>query len=266
MTTIGLTSYNTSAGRYAGIERSNSSHVDKILADLSERQEAATSTGNAVSSGSDGSLPTVDSRSSKVTVNFQGKLFALEGTLTRGIDTANLKMTNIWELPEADYQEHLAAMEAGVANLESQYTDRSWSATVEASLKAFPPSSIPQTEAYATVNVGGKVVATIDNQGVVGSSDAVAARLEGKLPDSLNGTNGPNLAHARAEIIAKLLGGRVEKASTALTQSQFNALPSPAEPEGKIDYEAMKKDPWYMQLENLKQKRAEFLAQQTSVS
>ncbi|EJK88388.1 hypothetical protein [Rhizobium sp. AP16] len=250
MTTIASTSYYTSATRYTGDDRSDTADADDAFALLSEQQETETD-----KAATDHSQAIVDSRPSTATVMLQGKLFT-----TSRIDVSDLKATKISELPEAEYQEHLSAMESMVANLKNQYSDWSWTDTIEGSLKGMPVS--PATQPYATVVAGGVVIATIDNQGVVTSSDELAKKIQGNLPESLNGTNGPDLAQAISNVIAKMSGGRVEKASTAMTQSQFNALPPTAAPEPKIDYEAMKNDPWYKQLENLKQQRANFLAGQ----
>jgi hypothetical protein len=52
-----------------------------------------------------------------------------------------------------------------------------------------------------------------------------AAGKVGDLPDpGLNG--GPNLAQSRAEYIAKATGGTIEKAPTAITQSEWTPRPN----------------------------------------
>jgi hypothetical protein len=123
-------------------------------------------------------------------------------------------------------------------------------------------SSDIRTDAYATVVVGGKVVATIDNQGVVGTDDDVlGAKLRDALLGSVNGTNGPDLAQARAEQLAGLLGGKIVKSDSAITQSAFNSLLTSQAAMPSVDYEAMRNDPLYAQLETLKQKRADYLTQ-----
>jgi hypothetical protein len=81
------------------------------------------------------------------------------------------------------------------------------------------PDNAPQN-IYATVKVNGKVVATLYN----GGSSAMTNDAAGKVgdlqdPPALNG--GPDLAQWRAEHIAKAVGGTVEKASTAITQSAW---------------------------------------------
>jgi hypothetical protein len=72
---------------------------------------------------------------------------------------------------------------------------------------------------YAQVKVGGKVVATLYNGGSSEMTNEAAAKI-GKLEDPA-GLNGPDLAQWRADSYAKLLGGTVEKASTAITQSEW---------------------------------------------
>lgn len=251
MTTIGSTAYYTTGSRVGPTENKNGRGEDAI-----------SSTGNKASGNESlaaGSGATSDSRQSDAAANLQGKLFALDASYKMGHET--LKGTPLWELPNAEYQEHLARMERMAADLESQYTDRPWNATVEESLKWIPVS--PATQPYATVTVAGKVVATIDNQGVVSTeNDGVGRWLSQVLVNDVNGSNGPVLSHARADQIAKLLGGRVVTSDTALTQSQFHALPSILEPKGIADYEALRRDPLYNQLDALKDKRTEYLKQQ----
>lgn len=77
---------------------------------------------------------------------------------------------------------------------------------------------------YATVEVNGKTVATIYNSGSAGSSNADYGRIK-DLP-SMGETEtllGPALAKKRAQEIAKALGGTVEPAPGAQTQSQWMA-------------------------------------------
>ncbi|MNE83659.1 hypothetical protein D3C80_1804940 [compost metagenome] len=71
------------------------------------------------------------------------------------------------------------------------------------------------------------------------------------LISDVNGTNGPNLAQARAEQISKLLGGRIVKADTALTQLKFSVLSNTNQAERVVNYEAMKQDPIYQHTQNL---------------
>jgi hypothetical protein len=81
------------------------------------------------------------------------------------------------------------------------------------------PDNAPQNN-YATVKVGGKVVATLYNSGSVAMTNEAAAKV-GDLQDPPGLIGGPDLAQWRAERIAKAVGGTVEKASTAITQSEW---------------------------------------------
>ncbi|MGD9638626.1 MAG: hypothetical protein AB7U85_06165 [Alphaproteobacteria bacterium] len=117
-------------------------------------------------------------------------------------------------------------------------------------------------QTYADVVVGGKVVATIDNNGYVKSSNAIGAKISHQLIGSINGKEGPVLAQARAEQIAAMLGGVIKKSSTAISQSQYEILPKP---KATINYEAMQKDPMYQALQNSKAKyNSLYLAQDIS--
>ena len=80
------------------------------------------------------------------------------------------------------------------------------------------PDNAPQN-IYATVKVNGKVVATLYNAG----SSAMTNDAAGKVGDWQDppGLLGPDLAQWRAELFAKAVGGTVEKASTAITQSAW---------------------------------------------
>ena len=95
----------------------------------------------------------------------------------------------------------------------------SWLRKKAADVVTDVPDNAPQN-IYATVKVNGKVVATLYN----GGSSAMTNDAAGKVgdlqdPPGLNG--GPDLAQWRAEHIAKAVGGTVEKASTAITQSEW---------------------------------------------
>jgi hypothetical protein len=81
------------------------------------------------------------------------------------------------------------------------------------------PDNAPQN-IYATVKVNGKVVATLYNGGSSAMTNEAAAKV-GDLQDPPGLIGGPDLARWRAEHIAKAVGGTVEKASTAITQSEW---------------------------------------------
>jgi hypothetical protein len=79
---------------------------------------------------------------------------------------------------------------------------------------------------YAQVKVDGKVVATVYNGGSSAMTNQAAA-VVGDLQDP-PGLGGPDLAQWRADNYARLLGGTVEKASTAIKQSQWTPRESPS--------------------------------------
>lgn len=80
------------------------------------------------------------------------------------------------------------------------------------------PDNAPEN-VYAQVKVNGKVVATLYNGGSSTMTNQAAATF-GKLEDP-PGLSGPDLAQWRADQYAERLGGTVEKAPTAITQSQW---------------------------------------------
>jgi hypothetical protein len=119
------------------------------------------------------------------------------------LDTSGLKAISIDDVPEL--RDRMATM---WLNMRAH----------EAAMATDVPDNAPQN-IYATVKVNGKVVATLYNGGSSAMTNAAAAKV-GDLPDP--GPNGgPNLAQSRAEYIAKATGGTIEKASTAITQSQW---------------------------------------------
>jgi hypothetical protein len=94
-----------------------------------------------------------------------------------------------------------------------------WLMTHDTSATQSAVSDDAPENTYAQVKVDGKVVATLYNGGSSTMTNAAAAKI-GKLEDP-PGLGGPDLAQWRADTYAKLLGGTVEKASTAITQSQW---------------------------------------------
>lgn len=74
-------------------------------------------------------------------------------------------------------------------------------------------------------------------------------RLRDVLKGSVNRTKGPDLAQDGADQIAAMLGGKVSKSRTALTQIQYAALPLIVTQPPTVDYQAMMGDPLYAQLQ-----------------
>lgn len=106
------------------------------------------------------------------------------------------------------------------------------------------PDNAPQN-IYATVKVNGKVVATLYNGGSSAMTNQAAAAV-GDLQDPPGLMGGPDLAQSRAERIAKAVGGTIEKAPTAITQSEWKPRPNvtPTYTREQLDaaYEAMMRD------------------------
>ncbi|MDB5656993.1 MAG: hypothetical protein JWQ94_4606 [Tardiphaga sp.] len=71
---------------------------------------------------------------------------------------------------------------------------------------------------YADVQVDGKVVATVRNNGTAVMTNEAAETI-GNVADP-TGLTGPDLAQWRADAYASLLGGSVEKATPAIAPSQ----------------------------------------------
>lgn len=97
----------------------------------------------------------------------------------------------------------------------------------------------PSQQSYAEVIVNGQSVAKVYNSGAMETSNALYGKIS-KL-DSVKDPQGtgPMLAQERAEEIAKLLGGKVVKSSTAMTPVEWAKVP-PIEFE--VDYAAMERD------------------------
>lgn len=259
MTTVANTPYYNSPARYTGSTGTNPANRTGI----DDGQPAASKTGGSSAFANSGIA--ADESMSR-TITFMGKV--VDAIM---LDGSKLKPINIAELPEDRYQSFVEAdrsrIEANRRYLENQYTERT-----------FPDySNDPRMKNYASITIGGKVIATIDNQGVVRTeSDAIGEIitkiLKAGLPGEANIPGGPESAQFRAEKIAELLGGRVVKAPTAMTQRQYNAMPAFEGPTETVDYEGMKNDPLYAQIErwseNLaktEKERAEYLARQENV-
>lgn len=234
MTMIGSTAYYTSASNYGGANKASEKAYEASVE--SKRQEAGPKAGTASKSSPTGL--------STVILDLQGKL-----TNLHVFDLSNAKQMDIAALPEDRYKEFMEGeqqrIEANTRYLENQYSTHE-----EPDL-----SNYAGLKPYADVVIGGKVVATIDNQGVVSSDGALGKRLKELLSD-LNGTPGPDFAQQIADQIANLVGGRVLKSDTALSQSEFNALPSIPESSIAVDRDRMRADPLHAQIQSWKQNYA----------
>jgi hypothetical protein len=122
--------------------------------------------------------------------------------------------------------------------------------------EAAATSDHPACQPYAQIRVNGQVVAEIDNNGFIKSSNGLRT---GNLAAVDGNLKGPALAQARADHLAGLLGGEVVKAPTALTPNEFSALDKP---ESRIDTAAMQQDALYRRLQKIEAARTLFLSQQ----
>lgn len=181
--------------------------------------------------------------STTVTVQFQGRETTMKVY-------SNIKATRFIDLPDDRFNEVISDMQR---SLEADYMKLENMTQPDPSYLANHPAMKP----YATVEVDGKVVATLDNQGLIQASNALFQKFAAIVPNDVNGTNGPRLAQARAEHIAAALGGKVVRSSSAITQAQFEANPIDQEKlRPQINREAMMRDPMYQQIQDLKAQRA----------
>lgn len=233
---ITTTSYSNQTAYSAATARP-STQTDSAYSEAAEYQQKQADAATALPADADASETTADSLPSNASINFQGKLIALS-SLQGGRLVP--QATPVWELPEDEYQDYMQTQRS--------HAD-TWKRGLEIGHSQAPDmSDDPRLKTYATVVVGGKVVATIDNQGVTATDNALGQRLKNLLLGEVNGTNGPDLAQARAEQLADLLGGTIVLADTALDQSSFERLPSL---QAQIDVDAMTADPAYGELQDL---------------
>ena len=120
------------------------------------------------------------------------------------LDTSGLKVISVKDNPEL--RDRMATMW-----LEMQAAKSTFATDV--------PDNAPQN-IYATVKVNGKVVATLYNGGSSAMTNEAAGKV-GSLQDPPGLSGGPDLAQWRAEHIAKAVGGTIETAPTAITQSAW---------------------------------------------
>lgn len=265
MTIVANTPYYNSTNRYAGAGASNASAPNAIDTGPDDKQLPTRRAGRGGSADETHAPADNGYSSSSSTFGFIGKIVN-----SVVLDRSDLVAIKTEELPQDQYERFMEAnrtrIEMNKRYLQDQYTETT-----------FPDySNDPRMKNYASITIGGKVIATIDNQGVVRTeNDAIGAIITKLLQAGLPGENlipgGPESAQFRAEHIAELLGGRVVKAQTAMTQRQYNAMPPFEGPTRTVDYEGMKNDPLYAEIERwsenhaaMEQKRAEYLAQQQS--
>ncbi|WP_417533487.1 hypothetical protein [Marinobacterium stanieri] len=149
--------------------------------------------------------------------------------------------TPVSELPEEDYQMLLDGMQR---MLESMHT-------------RIQPGDPRLLEPYAEIVVDGRVIATVDNNGYIGSD--VNLRYLGIDMDAISGGNlpkGPERAQVLAEQLARAAGGSVwVRSDTALDQATYDRL---EQPRAVVDWLAMQADPYNLNLLKIMQARAEY--------
>jgi hypothetical protein len=135
-----------------------------------------------------------------------------ESAKSAGIDVSQLKQLHAKPVSAADNPEIRDMMATN------------WLRVHGASASQPSVSDDAPQNTYAYVKVDGKTVATLYNGGSSAMTGEAAAKVS-SLQDP-PGLSGPDLAQWRADNYAKLLGGTVEKAPTAITRSQWAPHPS----------------------------------------
>jgi len=246
----------TSSFSFSGGNRNGNVAGDYVFSRLAEAEQASR---NAAAQ-SPGSEPV-----SMISVRLGDRVFDIAGEV---LDVSTLKAMPIAEMPEEDYQSLLEGLERWRDSFSMKLENMTWPEMPDASTYAV-------LKDYASIMVGGEVVAKTDNQGGIVTYDnalsqMVAESLAGidELAGSMGISYGPDLAQFRAERIAGMLGGTVTKLSTALTQGQYDAAPklNPENHRPRVNDETLKNDPEYIrirqQVEDLKAARAVYLAGQ----
>jgi hypothetical protein len=172
--------------------------------------------------------------------------FSLNGANVHSIADSGIESFSLQDEPDDLFQQ---IMEGQMTMLRDKYS------TMPST------SSNPTYKSYADVVVGGTVIAKIDNHGFVQSDNGYGGKINRLLEDgeeNAGSKSGPELARARAEKIAAAFGGRVVPASTAMSQSAFDAV---AQPTVKVDTERLARDPQYLALQAVAAVRPEFYAQ-----
>lgn len=245
MTTIGSTARYAPAAPYVGADTPKAGNGGSATFELTEHQERKTATGTARSSGPSDAQTAAAPPTPGTTIEFRGTQVTIQT-----FESSEIKGTPTWQNPGEFHQGLISGLQLAL----------------EADYRQFPEmpdlSNYPAIKPYATVMVGGQVVAKLDNQGGVQTDNDLDPRLRAILASDVNGKGGPDLAQARAEQIAQYFGGRVETADTAITQRQFDALPPLPSSKPTVDYDAMKADPRYTQLQGMMQKMTDYRTEQ----
>ncbi|MFG1489390.1 hypothetical protein ABMA58_09085 [Oceanospirillum sp. HFRX-1_2] len=120
----------------------------------------------------------------------------------------------------------------------------------------------PVNNTYAEVVVRGQVVATIDNNGYLSTSNGFGAQHQVAAAAGLNPpgvAKGPELAQARAEMIAQLSGGYIRKHENAMDQKTYD---NSVKPSLSVNTELMMQDPMFLRMMKFEKAREIFASRQ----
>jgi hypothetical protein len=165
------------------------------------------------------------------------------------IDAARIDLETV---PEDQYQAYVEqerqSLDGLLALLQDIYTERT----------AMPANDL-LTRPYATVEAGGKLLASIDNQGVITTDAALEGGLARQIQQLGQSASGPSLAAQVADLLARQLGGKVNRSASALSQASYQQLVDQrnAATTATVRTADMQKDEMYKQI----QSRQEYLNQ-----
>ncbi len=164
---------------------------------------------------------------------------------------ASSQTVHVSDLPERHFQDYLQRTQS----------------FLEARHSHLQPGDARLNETYAEVIVNGRVVATLDNNGYLQTSNGFLNQLGVEHGSgSLNPPNipkGPALAQARADYLSQLTGGTVLVHITALDQATYEGL---EQPKVIVNHQALNQAPFNLNLLQIQQARQEFLQRQTDNS
>ncbi len=156
-------------------------------------------------------------------------------------DLSSAPSFHISEAPEEVYQNYITGMKSFLEGLHS-------------SIENYHGN--PVNDTYAEIMKDGKVIAKIDNNGAVESSNALGSVIR-DIVQGAKAPKGPALAQYNAEQIAEALGGDLVIKDTAMTELAYAQAPKPYM---SINYEAMQADPLFESLMNLQKMRSAYTA------
>ncbi|SEI75952.1 hypothetical protein SAMN05421831_10998 [Allopseudospirillum japonicum] len=155
----------------------------------------------------------------------------------------NISQVGLSELPKKDFQQILQGTRSYLENSYSQIENY---------------KNNPVNDTYAEVVVDSQVVATLDNNGYLTTSNAFYAKYQAVLDAGINPPGvpkGPELAQARAEFIAQLTGGRIRQHENAMDQTAYEQADKPFV---SLNIEGMLQDPLSLDRMKIEQARRIF--------